>query len=209
MTTFLLIRHALCDPIGKAIAGRAPGVHLNASGQAQATALARRLESLPICAIYSSPLERAIQTAAPIAGCLGLPVSQAAGLLEVDFGDWTGRTLAELDLITGWRDFNTNRSGTRIPGGETMGEVLTRALNELIRIQQCYSGAGQVVALVSHGDVLRVLVAHLLGLPIDMMQRLEIDPASVTVLSLQDREPRLLLLNSTGGWPAELTSSSS
>lgn len=206
MTTFILIRHASCDPVGKAIAGRASGVRLNSAGQAQAAELARRLADLPIGAIYSSPLERSLETAAPLAKNLDLPVVIAAGLNEVDFGDWTGRTLAELDGITGWREFNAHRSSARIPNGETMAEVLARAVDALHRIRQSHPGPGQLVAAVSHGDVLRSVIAYHAGITIDLMQRLVIDPASVSILTFRAGTPQLLLLNSTQGWPEEVTS---
>jgi len=203
MTTFLLIRHALCDPVGKAIAGRAPGTHLNRTGYAQAEALAARLTALHISGIYSSPLERARETAEPLARRLGLPVIDAAGLNEMDFGDWTGRTLAELAGITEWRDFNTNRSSTRIPNGEIIAEVVARAMEELDRIRLCH-GSGQLVAVVSHGDVIRGVLAAVLGTPLDLMQRLVVDPASVSILSYTQGSPRLLLMNSAEDWPQEV-----
>lgn len=206
MSTFLLIRHALCDPVGKAIAGRGPGVHLNPSGRVQAGALATRLAGLPISAIYSSPLERAQETAEPIARRLGLEVESDPRLNEVDFGDWTGRTLAELDETPGWLAFNTHRSTTRIPGGESMSEVLARALEGLNQIRQCHPASSTLIAVVSHGDVLRSVLAHFAGIPMDHMQRIEISPASVSVLCLLKAAPRLLLLNSTEGWPEEVCS---
>jgi probable phosphomutase (TIGR03848 family) len=199
VSTFLLIRHALCDPVGKAIAGRAPGVHLNPAGRVQATALATRLAGLPISAIYSSPLERAQETAEPIASRLDLEVESDPRLNEVDFGDWTGRTLAELDGTRGWIAFNTRRSTTRIPGGETMSEVLARALESLNQIRQRHRASGALIAVVSHADVLRSVLAHCVGIPLDHMQRIEISPASVSVLCLLQEAPRLLLLNSTEG----------
>jgi probable phosphomutase (TIGR03848 family) len=202
MTTFLLIRHAHCDPIGRSIAGRAPGVHLNAEGQAAATALGERLSSMAIKAVYSSPLERARETASPLAQRLGLEVQNAPGLIEVDFGEWTGRTLAELHRIPEWNAFNSFRSGTRIPGGENMAEVLARALQEIERIRTGHSASSDLVAIVSHGDVLRLLIAHYLGIPVDLFQRLEVSPASVSVLSLEPYGPRVLLLNSTEEWRA-------
>ena len=202
VTTFLLIRHAHCDPIGYSIAGRTPGVHLNAQGQAAAIALAERLSRMAIKAVYSSPLERARETVQPMAQRLGLEVQTAPGLLEVDFGDWTGRTLADLDRIPEWKAFNSFRSGTRIPGGENMAEVLARALQDIDRIQSVHSAPSDLVAVVSHGDVLRVLIAHYLGIPVDLFQRLELGPASVSVLSLEPYGPRVLLLNATEEWPA-------
>jgi probable phosphoglycerate mutase len=203
MTALVLIRHALCDSVGRSIAGRGWGIHLNASGRGQAEALATRLAGLPISAIYSSPLERAQETAEPVARRLGLEVETDPGLNEVDFGDWTGRTLAELDGTPGWLAFNRERSTTRIPGGELIGEVLARALEACHRISRRHQNPGAVLALVSHGDVLRALIAHFTGIPLDLMQRIEISPASVSVLSIGPA-PRLLLLNSTEAWPEEV-----
>jgi probable phosphoglycerate mutase len=204
MTTFLLIRHAHCDPVGHAIAGRALGVHLNGRGKAEAATLGARLAGLPIGAVYSSPLERAVQTATAVAERLGLRVETAPGLNEVDFGEWTGRTLAELDQTAEWKSFNSFRSGTRIPGGESMTEVLARALAELGRLDRAHAGSRELVAVVSHGDVLRAVIAHYLGIPTDLFQRIELSPASVSVLTLEPHGPRLLLLNSLPEWPADL-----
>lgn len=201
MTTFLLIRHALCDPVGQAIAGRRPGIHLNQAGKTQAEALATRLADLSLAAIYSSPLERALETARAIGGRQRLDVQVAPGLNEIDFGDWTGRRIIELDQMPDWQAFNTFRSGTQIPGGETMLQVLTRAVAEMNRLRNAHPSPGALVAVVSHGDVLRALVAHSLGVPLDLFQRLELGPASVTILDLNSDGPRLLLLNSTEGWP--------
>jgi probable phosphomutase (TIGR03848 family) len=203
MTTFLLIRHALCDPVGKAIAGRTPGVHLNVPGLAQAEALAARLGSLPISAIYSSPLERALETAEPLARRSHLRVSSLTGLNEVDFGDWTGLTLAALAAIPEWREFNTRRSTTRIPNGEIMSEVVARVSEELDRLRRQHES--ELLAVVSHGDVLRGLLSHVLGMPLDLLHRLEVEPASVSVLSYDGAAPRLLLMNSTEGWPLEVS----
>jgi broad specificity phosphatase PhoE len=191
----------LCDPVGKSIAGRTPGIHLNTVGRRQAAALGARLGALPVAAIRSSPLDRAVETAQPLARALGLPIIQDEGLNEVDFGDWTGRTLAELDGLPGWRDFNQRRSSTRIPGGETMAEVVTRSLAVLEQVRRTPELAGQLVALVSHGDVLRSLVAHCIGMDPNAIHRIEIAPASVSVLS-KEGNWRLLLLNSTEEWPA-------
>jgi len=201
MTTFLLIRHALCDPVGRSIAGRTAGVHLNDAGRRQAAALAGRLGRLPVAAIRSSPLERAIETAEPLAAALNLHVVADGGLNEVDFGEWTGRTLTELDGLPEWRDFNERRSSTRIPGGETIAEVVSRSLATLEQVRRSPGLTGRVVALVSHGDVLRSLVAHCIGMNPDALHRIEIAPASVSILSSEDGSWRLLLLNSTEEWP--------
>jgi probable phosphoglycerate mutase len=206
MTTLLLVRHALCDPVGRSIAGRARGVHLNEEGRRQADDLGRRLGALVISAIYSSPLERALETAAPIAALQRVPVIQAAGLMEIDFGDWTGKTLQELDGLPEWKNFNSYRSGTRIPGGEAMSDVLARAVGEVNRIRVAHPKPESAVVLVSHGDVLRALIAHVLGIPLDLFQRIEITPASVSVVEIEEYGPRVLLLNSTTGWPDQLQS---
>jgi len=204
MTTFLLIRHALCAPVGKSIAGRGPGVHLNEAGKQQALALAERLSRVPLAALYSSPLERAIETAQPIASRKGLEILPAPGFNEVDFGQWTGKTIAELEPLPEWRRFNEFRSASRIPGGENMAEVLSRCLGELEELRQRHEQPGTLVAVVSHGDVLRMLVTHALGMPADFIHRIELSPASVTVLEVEDYGPRLLLLNETGVGPVEM-----
>jgi probable phosphomutase (TIGR03848 family) len=206
MTTFLFIRHAMCEPVGHAVAGRAPGVHLNEEGRIQAERLRDRLSAVAVSAIYSSPLERALETAGPIARGHGLSVLPAPGLIEIDFGHWTGRTLTDLDGVPEWKAFNSFRSGTRIPGGENMAEVLTRALSEVDRMARVHSAPDALVAVVSHGDVLRALIAHFLGISLDLFQRLEVSPASVSVVALEDHGPRVLLLNSTAGWPSPVMS---
>jgi probable phosphomutase (TIGR03848 family) len=202
MTTFLLIRHALCDPVGRSIAGRAAGVSLNRRGLQQAEALAARLAELPISAVYSSPLERAVQTAGPIAKLKALRVEQREGWNEIDFGEWTGKQLGELQAVPEWQNFHTYRSGTRIPGGETMQEVLARALDEVAEVVRHHSSS--LVAVVSHGDVLRSLICHFLGVSLDLMLRLEIEPASVSIVELQPYGPRVLLVNGLQGWPGDL-----
>jgi probable phosphoglycerate mutase len=203
MTTFLLIRHASCDPVGKSIAGRTPGIHLNEAGQRQALALATRLSSLPVAAVWSSPLERAAETAQPLASILGLPVVKDQRLTEVDFGDWTGRTLIELEDMPGWRDFNERRSSTRIPNGEIMDEVVRRSLSLLEEAHRTPVLTGRLVALLSHGDVLRSLIAHCIGMDANAIHRIEIEPASVSILKSEHGNWRLLLLNSTDRWPLE------
>lgn len=199
MTTFLLIRHAVHSLVGKSIVGRAPGVHLSAEGRTQAERLAERLADAPIRAVFSSPLERARETAQPLAERLGLPVQVCAQITEVDYGDWTGRTLQELEGMPGWREYNTFRSGTRILNGELMLETQARMVSRMEALRREHPDG--VLALVGHSDPLRAAVVHYLGLPLDLAQRIEISPASVTVLEVRDWGPRLLLLNDTGELP--------
>ena len=207
MTTFLLIRHALCDPVGRSIAGRQPGVHLNAEGKRDAVSLGAQLAQLALAGVYSSPLERALETAGSIAAPHGLPVYTAPGLNEVDFGEWTGKTLEELDGLAEWKNFNTRRSQTRIPGGEAMPEVLSRATAELDRQSRLHPGEA-LVAVVSHGDVLRAVFADALGMSLDNLQRLEVSPASISVLRFDRGDRRVLQINLTAGWPDSLVGNS-
>jgi len=208
MTTFLLVRHAACDPIGKSLAGRAPGVHLNAEGRAQARRLAERLSAVPVAAVYSSPLERARETAAPIAERAGVAVRTHDGLTEIAFGEWTGKTFAELAGDDRWRRFNSFRSGTRPPGGgELMLEVQARAMAALLELRDRHrqhagaAGGGDVLVVVSHSDVIKGVLCYVAGIPLDFVHRLEVSPASVSVVTLDEEGARLLRLNDCGGPP--------
>jgi probable phosphomutase (TIGR03848 family) len=191
--TLLLIRHGMCDPVGHGIAGRTPGVHLNEEGRRSAAALAETLAAYPILAVHSSPLERAVETAQPLAARVGVPVELAPALTELDFGAWTGRTLEELRPLPGWRIWNEARGSARIPGGESMAEVLSRAL-EWVESARHRPHEG-IVAAVTHGDVIRALLTHFLEMPVDRLLRLEVEPASVSVIRWEGDEPRLLALN--------------
>jgi probable phosphoglycerate mutase len=175
-------------------------VHLNPEGRQEAERLGHWMSPLSLAAVYSSPLERAVETATFIATAQQLPVSIASGLNEIDFGDWTGKSLEELNDLPDWKRFNGARGSTRIPGGETMGEVLIRAMSDVDRIAAAHSEPDDLVALVSHGDVIRLLLLHFLGVPIDMIHRLEVNTASVSAVSLGAHEPRVLLINSTPEW---------
>lgn len=139
-----------------------------------------------------------METAEPIGRRHGLGVEIAPGVNEIDFGEWTGRTLVELEQLPEWREFNTARGRVRIPGGETMAQVLARTLAELERIG-CNHAPGALVAVVSHSDVLRAVITHSVGIPIDLLQRVEVSPASVSVLRQETDGVRLLLLNWTEG----------
>jgi probable phosphoglycerate mutase len=193
MTTFLLIRHGMTDAVGKAITGRLPDVHLNEAGRRQADDLPSRLKRWKIDAIYSSPLERALETAAPAARKLGLKVMMSEALSEVDFGEWSGRSLADLDQLPEWRLYNTFRSSTRAPGGELATEVQTRMVEQLTRYSRQHPD--QIVAVFSHADAIRLALVHFLGMPIDLMHRIEIRPASISVVRLAEWGPQVLLMN--------------
>jgi broad specificity phosphatase PhoE len=180
MTTLLLIRHAHWDGVGRILAGRRPGVGLSREGTAAADALARSLAALPIAAVYTSPLERARETALPIAQQHGLEPTDAPGLLELDFGVWTGRAIASLESDPEWHRFNRERGKARVPGGETMAEAVARARVAVAEMADRWGD--RLVAAVTHSDIIRGLVTDALGLPLDHIFRLEIEPASVSVL---------------------------
>lgn len=196
MITLALIRHAAHALVGHTIVGRAPGVHLSPAGVQQAQALARRLAGGALAALYTSPLERAAETAAAIGARLGLEARVAQELNEIDFGAWTGRTIAELDQIEAWRQFNHFRSTARIPDGESMVEVQARFLQLIERLTPAHPG--DTVALVSHGDVIKAALAHYLGVHLDLFQRIEIAPASLSLVQLCPYGPKVLLVNGSG-----------
>ncbi len=195
-TTFLLIRHALSDAVGRRLAGWEEGVCLNAEGRGQAEALSSRLAGAPLAAVYSSPLERAVETAGAVARAHSLDVQSAEEFGEMRFGEWTGRTFDELDADPLWRRFNTFRSGTRPPGGETMLEVQARMLAGLERLRGRH--ADEAVAVVSHCDPIKSVIAYYAGAPLDLFLRLEISPASVSVVRLDESAVQILRLNDTG-----------
>jgi broad specificity phosphatase PhoE len=186
VTTFLLIRHAMCDPVGRSIAGRTRGIHLNDAGRAQAARLVERLAGVALDAVYSSPRERALETAEPLARDRRLRPCVADAFDEIDFGAWTGNTLADLEGAEEWVRFNRLRSIARIPGGEQMLEVQSRAVGALEAMRRAHPRGR--CAVVSHGDVIRGTVGHFMGIPLDLMQRLDIAPASLSVLHITDGE---------------------
>jgi probable phosphomutase (TIGR03848 family) len=196
MAKFILVRHATNDTVGKRIAGRIESVHLNEEGKQQSVHLAGRLKHLPISAIYSSPLERAMETAEPLAGLINLPINQHQGLLEIDFGNWTNKTIDELRSIELFHQFNSLRSCTRIPGGEIMIEAQARMINCIQELNAKHPG--EMIALFSHADMIKAAIAYYSGIHLDMLQRIEISPASVSILELFNDNAQVLLLNHTG-----------
>jgi len=195
MTTVFLIRHADIDLIGKTLCGRTGGISLNARGTMQAERLARRLSRFPLNAIVCSPLDRACETARPLSALTGLEVKVSANLNEIAFGDWTGLSFDELSGIPGWKDFNHCRSCNRAPGGESLIEVQSRAVAEINKIAAEFPDGN--IAVISHGDVIRAAIAYYMGIPLDLLTRFEISPASVSILKIQSRGPLLVSLNIT------------
>lgn len=198
MTTFLLIRHGAHRLLSRTLVGRKPGVSLSVEGQEQAEKLAERISAarLPVAAIYSSPMERALETAAPLGRLLDLPVRIAEEFNELDFGDWTGHDFDKLHALPEWERFNLFRSGTRIPNGELMLETQARAVAGLGRLHEQH-GDG-TVAIVTHGDVIRAVINYYLGAPLDLFRRLQISPGSMSTVALHDWGPQVLHVNDTG-----------
>jgi len=197
MTQLLLIRHATNDYVdSKRLAGWTPGVHLNETGRKEAEALAQRLAPVPLAAIFSSPLERAVETAAAIARPRGLKVEVREALGEVQYGEWTGQRLEDLAKTELWRCVQFHPSGVRFPGGEAIREMQARAVAAVEVI--CEAFPEDTVAIVSHADVIKAIAAHFIGLHLDLFQRLVIAPASVTALHLGQMEPRLVCLSAVG-----------
>jgi broad specificity phosphatase PhoE len=221
--TFLLVRHGENDLVKQGrLGGRLPGVHLNDTGRTQAQATARVIAQAktqaaapaaahkpaknqaqkqaknqaeaPVWKLYSSPMERAVETAELIAQALGLEIVIRPGLLETNCGDWAGKTVKSLRRLKVWREIQNNPSRFRFPGGETFVECQQRIVGEIEFLRTQHAPKDTVIC-VSHADPLKLLVAHYLGLPFDNFQRLSIDPASITILHLEESGSRLLALN--------------
>jgi probable phosphomutase (TIGR03848 family) len=197
MPILLLVRHALTEATGTRLSGWTPGVHLSERGREQARGLVERLAPVRIAALYASPLERCRETAEPLAAARRLEVRDTEDIGEVRYGDWTGRTLAQLSKTRLWRSVQATPSTVRFPGGETLLEVQQRAVRQAAAIATAHPRG--VIALVSHGDVIRLLLAHFAGLHVDLFQRLVVSPASVSVVAAGDGVPRILRINDTGG----------
>jgi probable phosphomutase (TIGR03848 family) len=199
-TYVLMIRHGENDWVGTdRLAGRTPGVHLNEKGRKQAADLAELLNSQPIAAVYSSPLERCMETATPVAAALGLAVQPEPGVMEVDYGEWQGQSLKDLSKLPDWQMVQHFPSTYRFPGGETLRETQARAVGTIERLHEQHPN--QVIAVFSHGDIIRTTVAHFMGTPIDLFQRVIISTASVSVLALHDRRPMVLCANYVSALP--------
>jgi probable phosphomutase (TIGR03848 family) len=197
MTTLFLIRHGLTAVTGKILYGRTPGVPLDDRGRAQADALAERFDPIRLTAVYSSPLDRCTETVAPLAARQRLDVQTREGLIEMDVGSWTDRSLAQVRRTRLWKDVIHRPSHFRFPDGESFAEAQARALGEMLAIAARHPRGR--VAIASHGDVIRMAIAHLAGAHLDLFQRTAVDPASVSVVYLGEGGPRVALVNDTGG----------
>jgi probable phosphomutase (TIGR03848 family) len=196
VTLLLLIRHGTNDWVHGRLAGWTPGVRLNDEGRRQAVALATRLSFLPLDAIYASPLERTVETAQAIAAPRGLPLRLVEGLGEVKYGEWQGAELKELYKHELWPGVQFYPSGTRFPGGETLGEAQMRMVATLDSLRAQHPKG--IIAVVSHADIIKLAAAYYVGMHTDLFQRLEISPCSLTAIAFTRMGPRLLAYNDTG-----------
>jgi probable phosphomutase (TIGR03848 family) len=194
--TVMLVRHGTTATTGKVLPGRAAGLHLSPVGTRQAEAVAARIAAVPRppAAVYASPLERAMETAAPIAKALRLRVRSAPGLLECDFGDWTGARLSALRRRREWRSVQLTPSTFRFPRGESFSELQARCWNAVLELGARHPG--ETIVAVSHADPIKAIVAAALGIPLDLFQRTVVSTCSVTVLLVGDGAPIVLCVNS-------------
>jgi probable phosphoglycerate mutase len=196
MNRLLLIRHALNDWVGKRVAGWTPGISLNDEGREQAARLAAWLEPVSLEAIYASPLERAVETAQPIAQSHDLELQIRDTLGETRYGELDGQSIEEVKKSDLWEQFRAHPSRTRFPGAETIYEVQVRTVGELGKLLQTHTEGN--IAVVTHADPIRVTVAHYIGLSLDLVGRIWVSPASVTVLRFDEWGQRLTHLSHTG-----------
>lgn len=195
MPIFLLIRHGETDYNKKMhLPGRLPNVHLNKKGHQQAQALAEKLAKAPIKAIFSSPLERTLETAGPVAMRLNLSITPLPGLLETDCGEWQGQSVKRLRRQKIWKSVQQRPSLFHFPGGEAILDCQHRMVQALEALRAEFSDQ-DLVACFSHADPIKEVVAFYLGLPLDNFQRLSIDTASITALQVTEGGSRLLMLN--------------
>jgi probable phosphomutase (TIGR03848 family) len=196
MALILLIRHALTEATGKRLSGRGPGLHLSDRGREQASALADRLRAMPLTAVYTSPLERCVETAEVLCRDRVIEARALPDVLEVEYGRWTGRPLAQLARTSLWKRVQQAPSTVRFPEGESLAEVQSRAAAALNELAERHPKGS--VAVVTHAEVIRLAMAHFAGVHLDLFQRLIIHPASVSAIAVGPGIPRIIRLNDTG-----------
>ena len=202
-TLILLVRHGQTPTTGRPLPGRAPGLHLADSGREQAERAAERLSVLPrVDAVYASPLERARETAAPIGRALKQRVRIDKGLLECDFGDWTGAELASLMKLPEWTTVQRAPSTFTFPNGESFTQMQTRIVGALDALRRRHPGG--TIVCVSHADPIKAAVAHAMGTHLDLFQRIVISTCSISAVAYSGHGPVVLTVNSTGGTLADL-----
>ena len=196
-TRLILVRHAVTAHTGPLLSGRMPGIHLSDKGVGQAEAAATRLAKLPIAAIYASPIERTTQTAQCIAAHHAMDVSPLPGVIEADYGDWTGGKIADLAKTDEWRVVQVAPSRAQFPGGESIRAMQARMVDALDAIVAAHPH--ETVVVVSHADPIKSAIAHYTGMHLDLFQRVHVSPASVTVFDFHAYGCMLVKCNDTGG----------
>jgi probable phosphomutase (TIGR03848 family) len=205
-TTVLLVRHGKTPTTGQSLPGRAPGLHLADEGVRQAERAAERIAELTkVNALYCSPLERTRETAKPIGAALGIKPKIVRGLLECDFGDWTGAQLKDLYKRPEWRTVQQAPSQFRFPNGESFTEMQVRMVGAIEQLTAQHRGG--TIVCVSHADPIKAAMAHALGTHIDLFQRIVISTCSISAVSYTTGGPIVLAVNSTGGSLKELAPS--
>lgn len=200
----LLVRHGQTPTTGRLLPGRAPGLHLAEQGVHQAERAGERIAELKrVDAIYCSPLERARETAASIGKAIGMRPKVERGLLECDFGDWTGAELKKLMKLPEWRTVQKAPSSFRFPNGESFTEMQVRIVTALDRLRARHPGG--VIVCVSHADPIKAAIAHALGTHIDLFQRIVISTCSISAIAWSTDGPIALTVNSAGGPLSEIT----
>ncbi|MGX5357374.1 MSMEG_4193 family putative phosphomutase [Kocuria sp. KH4] len=195
-TLVLLVRHGETPTTGKVLPGRAPGLHLSDHGRAQAEQVAERLAGVPVDAVLTSPLERTRETAQPTEARTGRTAVVDPGLLECDFGEWTGAELSRLSRLSAWSAVQRAPSTFRFPGGESFPEMQARMVAAVDRARAAHEGG--VVVCFSHADPIKAALAHALGTHLDLFQRIVVSPCSVSAISYAPGQaPTVLTLNST------------
>ena len=195
-TRLMLIRHAVTAQTGPLLSGRTPGIDLSDKGREQAKALGERLSKLPIAIVYASPIERTTQTAAAVAEHHGLEVQSLPGVLEADYGEWTGGKLSDLAKTDLWKTVQRSPSRARFPNGESLAEMQARMVVALEDVVARHHG--QLVVVVSHADPIKAAIAHYTGVHLDLFQRIVVSPASVTVFELGEHGAAMIKCNDTG-----------
>ena len=197
VSIIILVRHGHTPTTGKILPGRAKGLHLSELGKEQASKVATNLSMLDnVTAVYASPMERTLETAKPIASAFGLKVQRNRGLIEADFGKWTGRKLSDLRKLSDWEIVQKNPSLFRFPDGESFIEIQSRMVETITRISDKHRG--EIVVAVSHADTIKAFLTAMLGTPLDLFQRLHISPCSVSPVILGNGSPFVLAVNASG-----------
>jgi probable phosphomutase (TIGR03848 family) len=196
MPTLILARHGETDVIGKRLTGRITGIHLNANGRVQANTIAEKLKGTKIGAIFSSPMERAIETARPLSEASGIPISSNSGLTEINFGAWQGRQYKQLQKLKLWGTIHTTPSTVTFPAGESFVSAQQRIVASLEEIASAM-GEKDIAICFSHCDPIRLALAYFLNMALDDFQRLSVEPGSISLVTFINGKPHLGQINFT------------